>query len=145
MRIQRLGLVMPALALLALPAHRPAWALEPAFEVTGTYDAVVDGSTARLTLNDDGSAQYVVRWLSGEESNILRKLTVKGRWARQEDALTFTFPNPGGTGKIVYEVSPCLSYKSFGKTSCSPGLHVVTSDLPANRTWELWKTTLLTP
>jgi len=145
MKTQRVELIALAVALLASAMYRPTWAMEPSFEIAGTYDAVVDGMTARLTLNDRGSAQYVVRWLEGEDSNVLGKLVVEGRWAKQDDSLTFTFPNRSGTGKVVYQLSPCLSYRSFGKANCSPGLHVVTSDLPSSRTWELWKTEFLLP
>lgn len=145
MRIQRVELVALAVVLLAPAMSRPTWAMESSFEVAGTYDAVVDGMTARLTLDSSGSAQYVVRWLSGVGSNNLGKLIVEGKWAKQDGSLTFTFPNQNGTGNVVYAVSSCLSYKSFGKTNCSPGLHVVSSDLPSTRTAELWKTEFLNP
>jgi hypothetical protein len=118
--------------------------MEPPFEIVGSYTTVLEtGTTAGLTLQEDGSAQYVVRWLLGENSDILGKLSVHGRWTKQGSTLTFIFPNQGGTANIVYEVSSCLSYKSLGNPNCSPGLHVVASDLPSNRTWELWKTELL--
>jgi hypothetical protein len=117
--------------------------MEATFEISGTYDAAVDGMTARLTLNEGGSAQYVVRWLLAQDSNALGKLTVDGRWTKQGNSVTLTFPSPSGSGKVQYEISPCLSHKPFGKASCSPGLHVVSSDLPSNRTLELWKTEFL--
>jgi hypothetical protein len=143
MTTQRFEWMWVALAFLVPLFCCPAWAQEPSFEVTGTYDAVADAVTARLALNDDGSAQYTVRWLQDPDSSILGKLVVQGRWVRQGQVLAFTFPNQGGAGKVVYEVSSCLAHKSFGGASCSPGLHVVTSDLAPSRTWELWKTELL--
>jgi hypothetical protein len=143
MNIRRIYLIALALASAASFIGRPIWAMESTFEISGTYDAVVDGMTARLTLNEGGSAQYVVRWLLAQDSNTLGKLTVEGRWAKQGNTVTLTFPNPSGSGKVQYEISTCLPHKSFGKTSCSPGLHVVSSDLPSNRTLELWKTEFL--
>jgi hypothetical protein len=143
MNIRRINLIALALASLAPLGGRPIWAMESTFEISGTYDAAVDGMTARLTLNEGGSAQYVVRWLLAQDSNTLGKLTVEGRWARQGHAVTLTFPDPSGSGRVEYEISPCLSHKSFGKAGCSPGLHVVASDLPSNRTLELWKTEFL--
>lgn len=145
MKTRRVELVALAVALLASVVHRPTRAMETTFEIAGTYDTVADGITARLTLNETGSAQYVVRWLEGANSNVLGKLVVEGQWVKQDDSIFFTFPNQSGPGKIVYQVSPCLSYSSFGKGKCSPGLHVVTSNLPGNRTWELWKTEFLLP
>ena len=142
---QRVGWIVVAVAFVTVAAYRPIRAMEPTFGVAGTYDAVADGLTARLTLGDRGSAQYVVRWLAEEDSNVLGKLVVEGRWDMQGDTLIFTFPNPGGTGRVVYQMSSCLPYRSFGKANCSPGLHVVASDLPGNRTWELWKTEFLVP
>lgn len=142
-RSRRVGPVALALALLATTVCRPAWAMEPDFEIAGSYDAVVDAMTARLTLDEGGSAQYVVRWLVEKDSSILGKVIVNGRWARTGNTLTLSFPNQGSTGKVVYEISSCLAYKSPGDNRCSPGLHVVSSDLPGNRTWDLWKTEFL--
>jgi len=133
-----------ALVLVASLICSPTWSMEPPFEIVGSYTAVLEtGTTAGLTLEENGSAQYVVRWLEGEDSNILGKFSVHGRWTTQGNTLTLIFPNQFGIARVVYEVSPCLSYKSLGNSSCSPGLHVVASDLPSNRTWELWKTELL--
>jgi hypothetical protein len=118
--------------------------MDPSFDIVGSYTTVLEsGTTAGLTLEENGSAQYVVRWLEGEGSSILGKFSVRGRWTKQGSILTLTFPNQDGMGKVVYEASSCLSYESLGNSSCSPGLHVVASDLPRNRTWELWKTELL--
>jgi hypothetical protein len=52
----------------------------------------------RLTLNEDGSTQYVVRWLLEKDFNIRGKITVDGWWTRQVNTPALTFPHQNDKG-----------------------------------------------
>jgi hypothetical protein len=141
------GAIATLVALLSIPAAGAS--AEQQMSLAGQYRAVTETEiTAELTLREDGTAHYTVKWFNGEASQVLRQYSEPGRWSRQGETVTVTLPLQPGTGeagRIEYLYSPCLSYRSFGKDGCSPGLGISTTNLGRGHTWELWKADAFKP
>ncbi len=92
--------------------------------VAGTYVAVTESEWAlELTLASDGGATYTVSsWEAGKSSTTTQGSSTKGRWVLEGNVLTVSLMGDSAGKSVVYTITECLPYKTFGMQGCSFGL-----------------------
>lgn len=128
------------LDLMVAPARSAA--PETPDSIQGSYKAVTESEwDLALELKKQGKATYTISsWEAGKAATTTSKTQLQARWEVKDGVLTMTFP--GSTPKVVsYEISSCLSYKSFGGSKCSPGLRPLSNDMGRQYSQPLWNAT----
>jgi hypothetical protein len=108
--------------------------------IPGRYKAVTESEwQLELDLKADGTAIYTLsNWKPGQSAKITHKTEVKAHWVLKEGVLSIALAGSKPDQSVEYEVSSCLSYKSFGGTKCSPGLRPISNGMGRQYSQPLW-------
>jgi hypothetical protein len=108
--------------------------------IAGRYLSVIESEwNLEVTLETNGTATYEFSyWPAGKSSTETKKDVVKGTWSAAGTSVRVDFPALGTGKSVAYEVTPCLSYKTFGADGCSSGLMPIASTMSQNYLQPLW-------
>jgi hypothetical protein len=108
--------------------------------ILGRYKAVTESEwQLELELRTQGSAIYTLsNWEPGKSATTTSRTEVKARWELKDGVLSITFAGSTPEQSVSYEVSECLSYRSFGGTKCSPGLRPISNGMGRQYSQPLW-------
>jgi hypothetical protein len=108
--------------------------------ILGRYKAVTESEwQLELDLKTHGTAIYTLsNWEPGQSAKTTHKTQVKAQWVLKDGFLSITFAGSKPDQSVEYEVSSCLSYKSFGGTKCSPGLRPISNGMGRQYSQPLW-------
>jgi hypothetical protein len=109
--------------LLASEAPAPPLAPGTYVSVTSYVSAAQSISSIELRLESDGAATYrISSWEGGTTVATPTSDTEEGRWTVDGQMVTVSLSGKNAGKSVVYRMTECLSYQSYGGSGCSFGL-----------------------
>ena len=99
----------------------------PTIDVPEKYVAVTETEySLELVLAPSGRAVLTASTWEADESSEAVTRDIKGSWTRTDTGINVVFD---GNKFASFELLDCLSYSEFGRTGCSPGLKLSSTNL----------------